>query len=422
MSAAPAQRSSPIAFWPALGAIVAACVLVRVVHTLAEAPWPPPGLDDQFFFSALPKLLADGHGFVNPFKEVFDHVTVPTAEHPPFYSVVLAAVAKLGGTSPDVQRLTGTVFGAGSVLLIGILGRRLAGDLAGLCAAALAAVYPILIAADGALMSESLYGVLVVGTVLLAYLTMDSPAVGRALALGALGALAALTRGEALVLLPLLLLPLLRSAQGRRAAALAAVAFVVVLAPWTARNWIVFDQPVVIANNSGSAVAGANCDATFYDSDFLGGWQPDCIVEHPGNEAEDLSESRRDGFRYAGDHLGRLPVVLAVRFGRVWSLYDPFQVPEGRSPRVQKLGVICFFLLVPLGIYGLVLLRRRRVPVWPLVAPFVVVSISALTTYGNVRFRQPADLTLVVLAGVGLAALVGRRRPGAAPARPAVPA
>ena len=77
VTTAGAQRPSPAAperpgpwprFWPALLAIVAAGVAIRVVYTLAEAPWPPSGLDDQFYFSALPKLLADGHGFIAPFK------------------------------------------------------------------------------------------------------------------------------------------------------------------------------------------------------------------------------------------------------------------------------------------------------------------------------------------------------------------
>ena len=91
VTTAGAQRPSPAAparprpwpgFWPALLAIVAAGVAIRVVYTLVEAPWPPPGLDDQFYFSALPKLLADGHGFVAPFKLVFDHVSVADRRAP----------------------------------------------------------------------------------------------------------------------------------------------------------------------------------------------------------------------------------------------------------------------------------------------------------------------------------------------------
>jgi 4-amino-4-deoxy-L-arabinose transferase-like glycosyltransferase len=383
-------------------------VVVRVVYTLVEAPWPPAALDDQFYFSAMPNLLAQGEDWIAPFDFVFHDRVRPTAEHPPLHSVLLAGVSELGGTSGDVQRLTGTVFGAGTIATLGVLGRRLAGDRAGLLAAGLAAVYPVLVAADGALMSESLYGLLVALALLGAYRLLDEVTVVRAAVLGAVGGLAALTRGEAVLLLPLVLVPVLRRPGGLRAALMAVVACALVLAPWTVRNWSVFDRPVLIATNAGTAVAGANCDDTYY-GDRLAGWSPPCIRSHPGNEAERHAEALADGVRYAGDHLGRLPVVLAVRLGRVWSVYDPFQTPEGRSVSVQKLGTVMFFLLVPLAVAGTLVLRRRGVPVWILLAPCVVVSMTALVSYGNMRFRQPAELSLVVLAAVALDGLRWRR-------------
>jgi 4-amino-4-deoxy-L-arabinose transferase-like glycosyltransferase len=391
---------------------VAVGVVLRVVYTLVEAPWPPPGLDDQYYFSALPKLLADGHGFIAPFRFDFRGVEVATAEHPPLYSVVLAIPSLVGLDSPDAQRLAGSVFGAVTILTLGLLGRRVAGDRAGLIAAGLAAIYPTLIAADGALMSETLYGALVALTLLAAYRLIDAPSLGRAAVLGAVGALAALTRGEALLLLPLVLVPLVwRRPEGWRPALVAVLAFVVVLTPWTARNWITFDRPVAIATNSGTAVAGANCDVTYAAGDRLGGWYPPCIQEHPGkNEAEHHAEALRDGVRYAGDHLGRLPVVLAARLGRVWSVYKPFAIPEGRSVRVQKAGVVMFFVLVPFAVAGAFVLRRRGVVTWILLAPFMIVAVTALATYGNLRFREPAELCTVVLAAVAIDELLRRRR------------
>ncbi|HEX3278211.1 MAG TPA: glycosyltransferase family 39 protein [Thermoleophilaceae bacterium] len=416
MTTAGAQRPS---FRLALLGIVAVGVVIRVVYTLVESPWPPPGLDDQFYFSAMPKLLADGHGFVAPFKLYFDHVTVATAEHPPLYSVVLALPALVGLDSADAFRLAGAVFGAGTIALVGLLGRRLAGERAGLIAAAIAALYPTLIAADGALMSETLYGLLTAASLLAAYWLYDRPSLGRGAALGALVALTALTRGEALILLPLLLVPLLwrrdvGSGELWRVAGVALVAFLLVLTPWTARNWVVFNRPVAIATNSGTAVAGANCAVTYASGNHLGGWYPPCIKEHPGeNEAEHHADALKDGVRYARHHVGRLPVVLAARFGRVWSVYKPFAIPEGRSVRVQKAGVIAFFVLVPFAVAGFLALRRRREVTWILLAPFIIVAVTALTTYGNLRFREPAEVALVVLAAVGVEELLRRR---AAPA------
>jgi 4-amino-4-deoxy-L-arabinose transferase-like glycosyltransferase len=395
-------------FWPILAAIVAGGVAIRVLYTLFEAPTPAMDLNDEFYFASLPKLIVDGHGWIAPPDFIFRGIDRPTAEHPPLYTVVLTGLAWLGGRSVEAQALTGSVFGAGTIATLGVLGRRLAGDRAGLLAAALAAAYPTLIAADGALMSESLLGLLVALSLLAAYRLVEAPTVGRAIALGVAAGLAALTRGEALLLLLLFLVPAVRRPHGWRAAAVALAAVVVVLVPWTVRNWVVFDQPVLIATNSGSAIGGANCDQTYYGPN-LGFWTLQCVNKHPGNEADALSEAGRDGIRYAGDHLGRLPVVLGARLAGVWSLHHPFQLPEGRSSRVHKLGVVTFFLLVPFAIAGAVILRRRGVGVWLLLVPPVAVSITALATYGNVRFRESAELSLVVLAAVALDALWARR-------------
>jgi 4-amino-4-deoxy-L-arabinose transferase-like glycosyltransferase len=414
----PGKEAAPVAeghrFWVVLTAIVAVGVAIRVLYTLEEAPWPPPGFDDQFFFSAQAHLLAAGRGFINPFQAVLRGVTVESAEHPPLYSIVLAGLAKLGLTSSDAQRLLGSALGAGTITTVGALARRLAGDRAGLLAAALAALYPVLIAADGALMSETLLGLLVALSLLTAHRLLTVPSSGRAIAFGGAVALATLTRGESALLLPFLLVPVARRPGGDRAALVAVVAFLVVLAPWTARNWIVFDRPVAVATNAGTAVGGANCDAV-YHGDKLGGWFLQCLRDHPGkNEAENHDAQLRDGVHYAREHAGRVPVVLVARLGRVWSLYDPFSTPEGRSPRVVKLGVPAFFLLAALGMVGAVALRRCRGAVWILVAPFVIVSVTALATYGNLRFREPADVAVVVLAGVGLDAIWRRRQERAA--------
>ena len=78
--------------------------------------------------------------------------------------------------------------------------------------------------------------------------------------------------------------------------------------------------------------------------------------------------------------------------------------------RVQKLGVLMFFVLMPLAVAGALLLRRRGVVTWILLAPFIIVTVTALTTYGNLRFREPAELCVVVLAAVALDELLRRRQ------------
>ena len=63
-----------------------------------------------------------------------------------------------------------------------------------------------------------------------------------------------------------------------------------------------------------------------------------------------------------------------------------------------------------LAVAGFVVLRRRRQPLFILIAPFLLVVLVSVTAYGILRFRAPADVALVVLAAVAIDALLGSRR------------
>ncbi|MEA2436757.1 MAG: hypothetical protein QOF65_1313 [Thermoleophilaceae bacterium] len=391
--------------------IVAVGVALRLVHVLAIAP-STAIFSDGFFFHWVGKAVADGHGYVNPAELFFKGNSVPTATHPPLYTLVIAAATKLGITGDEAQRSLGCIFGAGTIAVIGLLGRRVAGPRAGLVAAAIAACYPLLIAADGALMSETLYSLLIGLALIAAYRVRDDPGWRRAAVLGVVIGLAALTRAEALLLLPLLALP----AAWRRWRLLGAVvlATVVVVAPWTVRNWTTFDRPVLISTNDGVTLAGSNCAATYHGRD-LGSFDTGCIgpARFPANEARQAAQYRSDATSYAGDHLGRVPVVIGARILRVWGLYQPTRLAydaQNRRLAVQEAGVLFSYALIPFAVFGAVMLRRRGEPLFVLLAPVLLVTITCALTYGGLRLRQAAEVPLVVLAATGMVAAWERWR------------
>ena len=399
-----------------LAAIAAAALVVRVLHTVFIAD-DVKGVGDFFYYHGIANIIADGRGFIDPFISTAAH-PYPSALHPPLWPLALAAASKLGFTSFLAHRLVGCIAGTITVYLLGLLGRRAAGDRAGLLAAGIAALYPTLIAADGSLMSETLYGTFVAAALLLAYRLLDRPAAGRAAALGVAIGLASLTRGEGILFIPFLALPLAwRGGRGGRLVRLAApvVAAALVIAPWTIRNWIQLDRPILISTNDSTVVAGANCDGVYHGPD-LGFWHLDCVSRRrPGlNEAEQAAIWRHEGRTYAADHAGRLlAVVVPVRILRTWDLYQPrhqAHLAEGRDYRVQEAGTAAYYLLLVLSIYGVVVLRRRRAPLLVLLAPVVVVTLSTAASFGMPRFRQAAELSLVVLAAVAVDSVWERRR------------
>jgi 4-amino-4-deoxy-L-arabinose transferase-like glycosyltransferase len=400
----------PAKFETRLALIALAGLGIRLLYAVLHRKYPVIG--DALTFHLDARHLADGHGFQRPFE------AEPTAEHPPLHIVVLAAVDLLGGHGTTIQRCVMGVIGIGTVVALGVLGRTVAGPRAGLIAAALAAVYPLLWVIDGAIMSETEYVLLVTLTLLASYRYLREPSVRRGLAVGALIALAALTRGEALGLLVVLAVPLVLHAWAGwrarlRAGLVVAAAFCVVLAPWTIRNALTFEHVVLISTNGDNVFVGANCERSYY-GDLLGSWAFSCFgTRAPGDESEYSRVWRERGLDYARDHAGRIPVVVAARLGRQFDVFRPRQgvylaSGEGRDHRAQWLGVYMFWAMLPLGLAGAVVLRRRRQPLFILGAPFFLIVIMGALVYGSTRFRVAFEPALVVFAAVALDALWGR--------------
>jgi hypothetical protein len=107
---------------------------------------------------------------------------------------------------------------------------------------------------------------------------------------------------------------------------------------------------------------------------------------------------------------------MVVRLARVWGLrrnllpWERQPTLSGRSPTLLEVGFLIYYVLAALAVYGWILLRRRAVPVWIITSTFVLVTVTCVLVYGDVRFREPAELSLVVLAAVAVDQLWARRR------------
>jgi 4-amino-4-deoxy-L-arabinose transferase-like glycosyltransferase len=407
-------------FWRVLLLIVLGALALRVGYVLL-AKRTETVLGDQIWYNDMANQLARGNGFTDP-RDGSEQ-----AEHPPLVPIVLTPTTWVaeqlnpGGRHLVPQRLTMAVLGAGVVVLLGLLGRSVAGDRAGLVAAVIAAIYPNLWINDALVMSETLAALSVALAMLFAYRLIRAPKPANAAWLGVACGLAMLTRAELGLLLPVMVLPvvlMLKLLPFARQALLflvtCAVALVVV-SPWLVSNLTRFEEPTFFSTNDGLTICGANIQSVYYGGG-TGLWSLEC-AGHPvpkGDRSVTSSALRSEGLHYIRDHLGRVPVVVAVRVVRVWSLYAPGQMAdyntgEGRDVEVSWAGFFAFWVLVPCAVVGGVKLRRRRVPITPLIAQFVMVTITGAAIYGLVRFRVPADVSLVVLAAVAIDALWNHR-------------
>ena len=422
-------------FWAALAGLAFAALGVRLLYVGAANL--PRGLGDDQWFHTVANGIANGEGFVAPFHSEVDGRLVvgregepiPTAFHLPLFPALLAIGSKLGFTSYLAHQVVGAACGAVTVVLLGLVGRRLGGERLGILAALAGALYVPLAINDSVTQAESLYGTLIAFVILAALRVHSQPSTGRLIALGAGIALAALTRGEGLLLLPLLAAPVVwRATEGRRVRALGvtALATVVVMAPWCIRNSLAFDRPMLASTVSGSVVAGANSPSAY--GHLIGAWDFASLGRTETgrqtgkldwlDEAEQSERWSQEAREYALDHVGRLPAVAAARFLRVWSLYpiDPrdqvnyLVFHDGRLRAAEWLGLACFYAVALLSIAGFLAMRRRRLPTWPFLSMVVLVSVTSVLAYGDPRLRQAADVGLMVPAAVGLEMLLVRLR------------
>jgi len=408
-------RRSGLGFHASLGAIAAAALAWRVGYTLASKGHDTNLFDegDAFFYGPTATNLARGHWFINPF------FGTPAADHPPLTLVVLGPASRLFPDSVLAQRLTMAVLGTAVVVVLGLLGRQLAGPRAGLAAAAIAAINANLWMNDSLVMSETISALLVAALLIVGCRLAQVRTIGWAVVAGALCGLTVLARAEVAFFVPFMIWPLTLATPGPwrerlLRATLATLAVVVVVAPWTIWNSSRFHDPVLVSTNDGLTLVGANCPDV-YQGATIGFWSLRCGLDASSrtlDPSQNSTRQRRLAVTFVRKHLDRLPQVLLAREGRTWGFWNPRQgvflnEGEGRPRWASWAGFVTFWALAPAAIAGAVILRRRRVALVPFgAAVATVIAVSALF-YGIARFRLPVDVASCALAGVFLARVLG---------------
>jgi hypothetical protein len=125
---------------------------------------------------------------------------------------------------------------------------------------------------------------------------------------------------------------------------------------------------------------------------------------------------RKRALEYMRGHLSQLPWVIVAREGRTFGFFRPgqqLQLDEYETTRDRPagtVGLLMFYALVPAAYFGARILRSRDVPAWPLVSIIVMVAITVALTFGETRYRAPAEVSLVLLGAVALDGVIARAR------------
>jgi 4-amino-4-deoxy-L-arabinose transferase-like glycosyltransferase len=387
---------------------------------------------DAYSYYFYGKQLASGHDLVGYTSHE------PTAYYPVGYPAILAVPFWIVRNTPipDNLPLAGSflnvAFGTLSVGLVFVIARRIFGTPVGLVAAGIAAVFPNLVFYTATLQLETafiFFTLAAVAILVTHHWSGGPPSRARLLAFGVVLGLSALVRPFSLPLLAGLVVAVLVAGYGWRRA-LAALGWtllplVVLFTPWTIRNLVVMDAPVVFSTNMGDTLClDRSLDST---GKFRFVTHEGCAP--PGTpEVERNAESTRRAIEFVIEHPDK---ELELILERAWNIMEEdhdgltaVEVGQTRPFLGHRLRTILtrtadwfFYAALVLGAIGLPALFRGRRPERLVVAVAVLtLLVVPLGLWGNPRFHLPLLPFLAVTAAVPLARLRLRRAPGPRPA------
>jgi 4-amino-4-deoxy-L-arabinose transferase-like glycosyltransferase len=409
---------------PAFGRrLIVAAALAGLVVRLAFGLlyWvDKPLTHDEREYLALSRSIAAGRGFV--YDATHAAGTGQQFGRAPAYPAFLALVgagAREFDAAPARVKIAQSIVGAVGVWLIGLIAWRAAGVHAGVVAAAIAAVYPPLVWICAYVFSEALYSTVALTAVLLIDAALDRAAEGNTRAGGGLTLAAGVVTGAAILVRPAMLffVPLAALWMAARRHPILAVALVVtslaMVAPWTARNFRVYDRFVLVASEGGVTFWTGNHPLSRGEGDLAA--NPDIKVAeiafreaHPGLTAEELEPIYyREALHYIARHpawwlglLARKAFYTIVPIGPSYTLHSRMYLVS---------SVASYLLLLPFAAAGAWTWSRRehRPEVLFLLAASAV--IAGIVFLPQERFRIPViDPTLIVCAAVACADRLNR--------------
>ncbi len=393
---------------------------------------------DSLYIYLQGRLLASGNGLSDPIRMANKPTAVitPSGKKPPSVAMLVAALDQVGISAPNGARVALSIAGVLTVGLVGLLVHRIIGRRAALTAAGLMAVHPMFVTNDWRLLTEPLATLCFVAALYATYRLWERPSARWAAGAGIALALASYSRNEAPLLWFVVILPTVVGMRRVRAPVRAnllvtsALAGLVVIAPLWIVNSVRFENPSPFGPGSGWGLLNGTCDETWYD-ELTGYLSFSCFdastnlaviqlmasrAEPPVDESELDVVYRRRATTYISDNASRFPAVAAARLGRAFGFYSPGQTislditSEERGDLDSKLAFVAYYALIPFSLLGLNEMRRRKIPIAPIVGPLLVVGAVVVASFGLPRYRLYADVGMVIAGAVGIDVLPARWR------------
>jgi 4-amino-4-deoxy-L-arabinose transferase-like glycosyltransferase len=411
------SRSQNLARWLASpAAMVLVAFTFRLAMAAIEHSYRISPIFDHFGFGyetgRVARSLAEGAGFSSPFQGQ----TGPTAWLAPLYPALAAVIFKVFGVYTQASAWALLAFNSACSALtcwtIYAIGCEMAGARVARWAGWLWALLPHAMYWSTLWIWETSLSALLLTVALLLALRLErEPTMRRWTWFGITWGAIALTNPSCLVLLPFFGLWAVWR-QGRRSmlgAATSAAIFLLMLVPWTVRNYEVFHRFIPIRSNFGVEFWLGN-------SDFSEGLWMQWL--HPSTNENEMAKYTRMGElnyvqskqRETVDFVRRRPARFLELCARRAAWFWVGAPRSSKKPLLAETRNSSVVLASVLAGWGLVLMiRRRRRGAWLLAFSLAVYPAVYYLTFIDARYRHPIE-PMMMIAGLYLISSVVPQR------------
>jgi len=401
------------ALWPPLSIFgVATCI--RILYNLTAGKGYI-ALNDAAQYERIGRNLLNNHCFC-------DLASVPSTGRAPLWPGIIAAVYGITGSDNVHVRLFLSLLGAGTCVVLYCFAKDLFGKRIALLTGLMGAISPTLFVYDGWLYSESLFTFFFLLFTYALYRTQKTAQIRWIIVSGIAAGLGVLTRQNEVITFGMIFLwcilvggkRLLSWRITAKLGILITLLTIILILPWSIRNYMVSHEIIPVATGSGTILAGAY-NNTVLENSLLGRrgmWvppdmaQPTIVYQSKCcNIWGEQPEQTAYALQWITTHLSTMPKLLTLHFINIWWPAAPDgvlpigQFPTRLSSRIIKssLGAIppLIFLLATAGL--LATWKKKWREFLPLYLAIGLTIAQCIALYGSVRFRAPIDPMLILL-------------------------
>jgi len=393
--------------------LIAFLLRLTAVMNLPEF-YQTPASDAKEYDTIATDLLA-GKGLID------SSTGLPTSRRPPLYPLFLAFIYLIFGHSYVAVRLIQCIMGAFLCIIVFNIAKLVFDKKIAFLSAVIIAFYQPYIyysfyGGPGFLLTENLFifllGLLVLHLIRNLFVELN---IKNSLIAGVLIGLLTLTKSIA-VFLPIVLFGLVMLYKNKYPFISIAkrisplfIGFLLVLLPWTVRNFLVHRSFVPLTTMGGNALLGGNNP---YASGGGTTQVNSLFTEEERAGINKMSEVERDNFyrKHAKEFLfknyKKLPKLFFKKMLVLWDVYiADFGLGGGR-----RIYNIWYAIVFSFGLLGIAQSIKSKLNINSLLLILLFLYISSLTMMvgGDPRYRYPFEANLVIFAGAGIFMIYNR--------------